>query len=162
MISAAIDTLAAAAIAAKLRSLSGKVRRQVLQTIGNEAAKPLIEALKSESIPEVSGTLEKSLGKKVKVYSVKCVVFVAVGPKSKTVVVDPHEYYVLAESRKGITRNRIGPRGFGQTKTLNPAHYAHLAGPGRRGTFVPNVRRRMAGKVRQVIAETLRREVNAR
>jgi HK97 gp10 family phage protein len=52
-----------------LESLPGKVRRKVLRQALNAAGTPVVKAVRSEAeLSKESGTLQKSIGKKVKLY----------------------------------------------------------------------------------------------
>jgi len=142
---------------ARFKQLSSRVRRNVLMTVGRKAAGILLPAVKAEEKPRVTGTLQKSLAKKVKAYASKNTVFVAVGAKSKRI-----EVAVYKDYRTGAMRTwkqgqpRKGP------KMVNPAKYAHLAGPNRKGAFIPRVRTKMKAQVFAAIGDAMRDEVMKR
>lgn len=150
MIGMDFDTLAMQVTELRLRGLGSQLRRRILLKVGNAAAKPLVKAIKAEPVPEVSGTLAKEVGKKVKAYAAGNVVFVVAGSKSKKVTVDAYEYY--RKQGRNSSRRQLGARKV-RLKTLNPAHYAHLAGPGRKSDLIPRVRK----KAKQETLDTIRR-----
>lgn len=84
----------------RLQAMETKVRRKVLVKVGNAGSKPLLKAIKAAT-PVDTGVLRKSMGRKVKVYGAKGIMWLGVGPRS----------------------------GFKQIvdgKTRNPTKYAHL------------------------------------
>ena len=115
-------------------------------------------ALKAEEVPEITGTLRKSWGGKVRVYKAAGRVWAVAGPRSKKTFISAYEYYRKYLAKHGIVHQEQGPR-KPQDKPLNPAHYAHLAGPGRKGRAVTNVRERTKFRIAAAIEETLRAEV---
>ena len=99
-----------------LEQLPIRVQRKVVRQATSAALTPLNKAAKREA-PKDTGTLKKSIGKKVKTYRKDGVVWGAVGPRSGFRVVvdgkarDPRRYAHIVEARTGFLR-----RAFDQTK----------------------------------------------
>ncbi len=160
MIRFEFSALDAAIIESRFRQLETKVRRKILQKAASAAAKVNLEALRQEVVPEVSRTLKKSWRTKVRVYPTSGRAWAAAGPKSERKEVDQYEYYRLWLISRGVTKEAAGRR-VDKKRRLNAAHYAHLAGTGRKGMSVPNVRKRMARRTFEIIGEVFRTEVFA-
>lgn len=156
MIQADWDTAAATITRLRLEQFRSQIRRRVLLKVGNQAAKLLLAEVKAADKPVVSGLLQKSFKKKVKAYAGSNVVFIAVGPVSKLHTVTEYKDYRTGRMRKWKAgQPRKGP------KMANPAKYAHLAGKGRKSTFIQRTRARVADQIRTLIRDTLAAEVAA-
>ena len=88
----------------KLRKLGDKVHRRVSRQAVNAAATPVVRAARSKA-PSESGTLRKSLGKKVATFKKTATVAAIVG------------------ARKSVTGTHKG-------KSRKPSRYAHLVEKG--------------------------------
>lgn len=101
----------------KFRTLGDKVQRKVLRNAVASGATPIAKATKAKVAKE-TGTLELSIGKKVKAY-----------PKSGSVV--------------GVIGPRFSVTSMFKGRKRRPAYYAHLAEKGHiaeNGKFIPGNR----------------------
>lgn len=147
-----------AVIESRFKQLEKKVQTKILREIGKASMKIALPALKAEDVPEVSGLLRKSWGSKIRVYASAGRVWAVAGPKSKKAFHNQYEYYRKFIAKHGIVHEAKGERKQVQ-KPMNPAHYAHLAGPNRKGLAVARVRQRTKSQTVAAIDEVLRREV---
>lgn len=88
----------------RLTHLKASTQRKVVRPAASKAWTPVNKEAKRRC-PKETGALERSLGKKIKVYSRTGVVWVAIGP------------------RTGEKYHKVGPDG----KIRKPTKYAHLA-----------------------------------
>lgn len=136
---------------ARFEQFRSALRRRIMLKVGNAAAKPILKELKAESFHDNTGTLRKNLGSKVKAYS--DIVFVAAGPKNTKLAATSYRDYRTGQMRAW---QRGGPA---RPRYQNPARYAHLAGPGRKGIFVTRVQDRMKSQTVATISRVLTDEV---
>lgn len=98
----------------KFRTLGEKVQRNVLRSAVNSGTTPVVKATKAK-VKKETGTLELSIGKKVKAYKSSGSVVGVIGPR-----------FSVTSTFKGRKRR--------------PAYYAHLAEKGHiaaNGRFIP-------------------------
>lgn len=147
---------------ARLEQMGSKIRRQVMQKVANEAAKPVQEYMRSlrskdqqdDNIPIVGGTLAKSIGRKSKGYASGLVAFVAVGPRRgfRQTVTQRKDY------RTGKIRQVTPSKKAGQ-RFEDPVKIAHLVGKGRKGLFRMRTARATLAQVKAAVMQTLLDEV---
>lgn len=147
MIGATWDQVAMAFTKVRLEQFRSALRRRLLLKAGNAAKKVMLRAVKSQPIPEALGLLKSDIGAKAKAYAGSNTVFVIAGPKSKVTETELYKDYRTLTIRRG--RNR----------RVNPAKYAHLAGPNRIGVFIPDARKQCRDEVTRVLFATLQEEV---
>lgn len=153
-----VDRAAVELTYARLMQFKSVVRRTCLHRMGTGGTKLALQAVRAGRIPVVTGLLQKSLRRKIKVYTASATVFGIVG--SDTAVKQQATQYM--DYRTGAMRRWKAGQPKRGPKVARPSKYFHLAGKNRRNTTIQDTLAAIRPQLDALMLQILTEEVLSR